>query len=134
MYGAKTGVKIFNLAAELNYFRTVHNLEPEDAAAFDWDETRLGYQYLGVNGKFFFPLLVIQPYLTGGVGYYFADINDIDDDRSTGFNLGAGVEIHLGSTWAICAEGRYNHVNLVLDEVDAEIRDFTFAGSLHFYF
>ncbi len=134
LYGAKAGLKIFNLGAEVNYFRTFHNLVAADAAVFNWDETRLGYHYLGLNAKFFFPLVIIQPYLSGGLGYYFADLKDIADDKSRGFNLGAGVEIQLGSKWSICGEGRYNHVNLVLDEVDVKIRDFTFTGSLHFYF
>lgn len=134
LYGAKAGIKIFNLGVELNYFRTFHNLVPADAAVFNWDETRLDYHYLGLNGKFFFPLVLIQPYLTGGIGYYFANISDIAEDKSRGFNLGAGVEIHLGSKWAVCGEARYNHVNLVLDEVDVKIRDFTFTGGLHFYF
>jgi opacity protein-like surface antigen len=99
-----------------------------------WAETRLDYHFLGLNGKLFFPLAVFHPYVTAGIGYYTADITAVDEDTSRGFNLGAGMEIHLGSTWAICGEGRYNHVNLVLDEVDTEVRDFTFTGSVHFYF
>jgi len=134
LYGAGAGMKIFNFGIELNYFRTFHNLETEEISVLDWDATKLGYHYLGLNGKFFFPLVLIHPYLTGGLGTYFAKMRDIGEDHSRGFNLGAGLEIHLGPKWAVCGEGRYHHVNLVLDEVDVKIRDFTFAAGLHFYF
>ncbi|MFW6136895.1 MAG: porin family protein [Candidatus Aminicenantaceae bacterium] len=134
LYGAQTGIKIFNLGVELNYYRTSHNLASGDLSAFGGGETRLGYHFLGLNGKFFFPLILIHPYLTGGLGYYLADLNDGDKDKSRGFNLGAGVEVRLGSKWALCGEGRYNHVNLVLNDVDLKIRDFTFSAGLHFYF
>lgn len=42
------------------------------------------------------PLLVIKPYLLGGVGYYDVAFEDETSDSGTGFTVGVGLRVGLG--------------------------------------
>ncbi|MHB8093696.1 MAG: outer membrane beta-barrel protein [Candidatus Aminicenantales bacterium] len=132
LYGLKGGIKIATLALELNYFQAAHNLTSE--AGGGWDNRAIDYNYLGANLKWIFPLLVVQPYITVGYGYYTADIHDFGKDKNGGFNAGAGVELVLGKSFSISAEGKYHHVKLNVDAQNLSLGNFTLSGGLNFYF
>ena len=134
LYGAKAGVKFMMFAVELNYFQAVHNLDPSDISVPMWQYRKVDYSYLGANMRWIFPILVVQPYITAGYGFYAADIHDIDKDNNGGFNLGAGVELMLGKKFSLSAEGKYHHVTLDIDAKSFKVGDFSLTGGINIYF
>lgn len=134
LIGLRLGVKLMMIAIELNYFQAAHNIDLADPLSIDWGGREVDYNYLGLNLKYFFPLLLLQPYLTFGYGYYSADISDIDKDRDGGYNLGVGLELKLGSKFSLLAEGKYHHVNLDINDKKLGLGDFTFSGGFNIYF
>jgi len=134
LYGIKAGVKIMMFAVELNYFQAAHNLDPNDISVPMWQDRKVDYSYLGANVRWIFPILVVQPYLTAGYGFYTADIHDIDKDRNGGFNVGAGVELMLGEKFSLSAEGKYHHVTLDITTESFKVGDFSLTGGFNIYF
>ena len=134
LYGIKAGVKFMMFAAELNYFQAAHNLDPKDISLPMWRDRKLDYSYLGANLRWIFPILVVQPYLTAGYGYYTVDIHDIDKDHNGGFNVGVGVEVMLGGKFSLSAEGRYHHVTLDIATESFKVGDFSLTGGFNIYF
>jgi opacity protein-like surface antigen len=134
LYGAKAGVKFMMFAAELNYFQAAHNLDTNDISLPMWQERKVDYSYLGANVRWIFPILLVQPYLTVGYGFYAADIRDIGEDRNGGFNVGAGVELMLGKKFSLSAEGKYHHVTLDITTKSFNVGDFSLTGGFNIYF
>ena len=134
LYGAKAGMKFMMFAVELNYLQAAHNLDSTDISVPMWRDRKVDYSYLGVNLRWIFPILVVQPYLTAGYGYYAVDIHDIDKDHNGGFNLGAGVELMLGKKFSLSAEGKYHHVTLDIDAKSFKVGDFSLTGGINIYF
>jgi opacity protein-like surface antigen len=134
LYGLRAGLRFMGMAVELNYFQAAHNMEPKDFLQLRWKDREVDYNYIGVNGKIYFPIPVVQPYLTAGYGYYTADIHDIDKDKNGGFNFGLGAELMLGKRFSLTAEGKYHHVKLVIDNLDLTLGDFTLTGGFNINF
>ncbi len=135
LYGVRAGVRILSLAVELNYFQAAHNLTTGGVMVPTWSDREVDYSYLGVNVRWtILPLPVVNPYLTVGYGYYAADIHEIDKDRNGGFNVGAGVELMLGKSFSLLAEGKYHHVSLDIDAEKMKLGNFTLSGGLNFSF
>lgn len=134
LYGFRAGVKILFFAVELNYFQAAHNMELKELVTFAWGGREIDYNYLGLNGKLFLPILILHPYLTVGYGYYSADIFDVAKGTDRGFNLGLGLELQLGKSFSLLAEGKYHYAKLNIDEEELKISDYTIAGGFNFYF
>ena len=134
LYGLRVGVKIAMFGLEVNYFQAAHNLDLGQIAPFGWDEREVDYNYLGLNFKWFFPIVFIHPYLTVGYGYYTANISEIDKDTVRKLNAGAGVEIHIGKKFSLLAQGKYQNIDFDLDNLDFGFQDFTFSGGFNIYF
>lgn len=134
LYGLRAGIKLLMIAVELNYFQAAHNIDLADPTSIDWGGRDVDYNFVGLNLKYFFPLLLFQPYLTFGYGYYTADIKAIDKDRDGGYNLGVGLELKLGAKFSLLAEGKYHHVNLDIKEKELGLGDFTLSGGFNIYF
>ncbi len=134
LYGLRAGVRFMMVGVELNYFQAAHNLELDDIVGFDWGGRDIDYNYIGLNIKYFFPLMVLHPYITAGYGYYKADIKDVGDDQKRGYNLGVGVELMLGQKFSLLAEGKYNIVNLDIDKRELKLGDFTISGGFNVHF
>jgi len=134
LYGLRMGIKFLMIAVEVNYFQAAHNLEFKELVSFSWEGKAIDYNYLGVNLKLFFPFLILHPYITGGYGFYTANIKTIDKDTNKGLNGGIGIEIHLGSKISLLAEGKYHHVSLSIDERKLKLGDWTLCGGLNIYF
>ncbi len=133
LYGFRAGLKFWMIAVEVNYFQAAHNMELQEMLTFEWQGRQVDYNFIGGNVKYFFPLAVVHPYISFGYGYYTVDIFEIDKNTDRGYNIGAGVEIHLGKKFSILAEGRYHRVKLELDERDLRIGDFTFIGGISIF-
>jgi hypothetical protein len=134
LYGLRAGFKFLMLGIEVNYFQAAHNLDPKEMLALNWSEKQLDYSYLGLNLKYFFPVLVIHPYVTVGYGNYKAAFDVSAEDRKRGFNAGLGVELHLGGKVSLIAEGKYHRATLDIDGEELKLGDFTLSGGLNIYF
>ena len=134
LYGVRAGVKIMMIAVEVNYFRAAHNLELKELVTLEWGNQEIDYSYLGLNLKYFFPLVALHPYVTFGYGYYTADIRNFEEDKEKGFNLGLGLELSMGGKFSLLAEGKYHHANLDIDEREFKLGDFTFCVGVNIYF
>lgn len=134
LYGARVGVKLMMFAIEANYFQAAHNLVAKDLAAFRWDGVEVDYNYLGLNLRVYIPLIVVHPYFTVGYGSYSAKLKDIAKDTKRGINLGLGVEIQLGDTFSLMAEGKYHKVTLDIEESELGLKNYTLSGGFNLYF
>lgn len=134
LYGVRAGVRVMMIAVEVNYFRAAHNLELKELVTLAWGNQEIDYSYLGLNLKYFFPLVVLHPYITFGYGYYTADVRNFDEDKEKGFNLGLGLELMAGGKFSLLAEGKYHRANLDIDEREFKLGDFTFCVGVNIYF
>ena len=134
LYGARIGFKFLMLSIEANYFKAAHNLRLKEFVTFEWGGQEIDYQYLGLNAKIFFPILFLHPYLTGGYGFYTADISTIGKDTDKGFNVGLGLEIHIGRKFSLLAEGKYHRVGVDIQTRKLKLGDFSLAGGFNIYF
>jgi opacity protein-like surface antigen len=134
VYGLRAGVRILMVGVELNYFRAAHNIQVGGGTLINWDQKVNDYSYIGVNGKLYFPILMLQPFLTAGYGYYTADIHAIDKDNDGGFNFGAGLDLRLGRRFSLTAEGRWHKVRVSIQNVLLDLGDFTLWGGFQFHF
>lgn len=134
LYGARVGLKFLMLGAEVSFFQASHDLDPKEIASLQWGQREISYSYLGLNLKYFFPLLLLHPYVSVGYGYYTADVRDVGKDTQTGYNLGVGAELHLGSKISVLAEGRYHRASLDIENRKLKLGDFTFCGGINVYF
>ncbi len=135
VYGFRAGFKVLFFAIEGQYFQASHNLTLAEFPDIGWDERKVGYNYLGVNGKLFLPIPIIAPYLMFGYGYYTADVKDIDKDKDSSWNVGIGVQLKLHKHFALSGDARYhNSTNYVIDEEEVKIKSYTLTAGLNFYF
>lgn len=126
-WGAKAGIKFLMFAIEGNYLSSSHNLSPDL-----WGDRGLNISYLGVNGKVFFPILVVQPYVTVGYGYYTVEIEEGEKDSKGGYNFGGGVEVALGKIH-LFGEARYHRVTVLIGSADLVAKGWglTFGANMH---
>jgi len=134
VYGVKVGLKFLMFAVEGIYFQAAHTLKTTDPFFLSWADRQVDTNFLGVQMKYFMPILIIHPYLSLGYGYFGASIQEIDEDRGGGWNLGAGVEVHLGKKFALLVEGRYFFTRLEITQEEMKFGQFVLTGGLNFYF
>jgi hypothetical protein len=113
--GVKAGIKVFTLAVEASYYRFNQNLVPSDPLAV-FPASKVTDSYLGVNVRWMLPVLFLNPYLTGGYGYTTSDFEGLESVKKGAFNVGAGLELMLGSRVGLYAEGRFQKVRLGLTQ------------------
>jgi opacity protein-like surface antigen len=136
VYGLRAGVRVLMLAAELSYVQAAHNLDPKGGFLPSWKDRTVDWSLIALNAKLRFPILILAPYITAGYGYYGVDIQDIQEEstRKGGFNLGAGVELSLGSKFALVAEGKYHYVKVDVEEAAFKSSSFTLTGGFNISF
>ncbi len=136
IYGVRAGVRISTVAVEIAYAQVAHNLNPSNPVQ-TWPGRDVDYNYVGVNLRWIIPVFFLNPYLTGGLGYYTADLESLERKRDAGFNIGAGIEIMLGRTFALVAEGKFHtvHFDLTGGEIGTlKLDHVTITGGLNIYF
>jgi len=138
VYGLRAGLRLLTFSVELMYFQAAHNINVGGGTLIDWNGKINDYSYIGVNAKLYFPLLFLNPYITAGYGYYAVDIQSIDKAHNGGLNVGAGLELKLGSKVGLTAEGRWHNVSVSLVTnlipISLSVGDFTLCGGINFYF
>ena len=136
LYGVKAGIRSANVALELDYHQVAHNLNPANPAD-TWAGRKVDYSYIGLNLRWLFSLLFLNPYLTGGYGYYTADIQSVDTQKKGGFNVGAGLELRLGRKFALVAEGKYHRASFDVQAGTVgtlTLNHWTLSGGFNLYF
>jgi len=131
LYGVKAGIRILSIALEGNYFQAAHNV---DAADVSLDDREVDYNHLGLSLRFFLPFPLVNPYLTLGYGRYSAGIKGLGDDGNSGYNLGLGLELHLGRRLALLGEAKYNTVGLTIEDEDLKVKSYTLHFGMNYYF
>lgn len=131
LYGVRAGFRVLFFVIEGNYYQAAHNISIADV---DLDERKVDYNHLGLSLRLFLPFPFVNPYLTFGYGRYSAEIKNLGDDSNTGYNIGFGLELHLGNKFSLLGEGKYNNVGLKIQNDDLEISNWTFHAGLNFYF
>ena len=111
------GLLVFNIPViplGLRLDAAYHKLDPLDSVLSPGDAEVLAAT---ANLTVGFRLLVLKPYVVGGVGYYRLDFSDESfpsafsgTDNETGWNAGAGVSISLRKI-DIFVEARYHSVS-----------------------
>lgn len=134
VFGLRAGLRILMFGIELNYFQAAHNILVGGAGLADWDQKVNDYSYVGVNGKVYFPILMLQPFLTAGYGYYTADIRAIDKDNDGGLNIGAGLDLRLGKRFSLTAEGRWQKIVVSIQDIELSLGDWTFWAGFQVHF
>ncbi len=136
VYGLRAGVKILMVSAELQFLQAAHNLNTASVLSpiKDWDERRIRWNYYGLNVKFQLPFPIVSPYLTGGYGYYGANVDTIGDDQSGGWNGGLGLEIHLGRKLSLTGEGRYHRARFDIQNGALKVGTWTAAAGMNVSF
>ncbi len=134
VYGLRAGLRVLMVGVELNYFQAAHNIIVGGPGLADWDQKINSYSYVGLNGKIYFPILMLQPFITAGYGYYTADIHDIDKDNDGGLNFGAGLDLKLGRRFSLTAEGRWQKVVVSIEDIELSLGDWTFWAGFQVHF
>ena len=81
----------------------------------------------------------ILPYLSGGIGYFFNDMDEDDVDDSFAYFIGAGVEVFLSNNLSLNLDLKYIWTEIEIDEsgypsVDIAEDPFIAGLGLKFYF
>jgi|Deesub1362B_J571_1020462.scaffolds.fasta_scaffold00001_643 opacity protein-like surface antigen len=134
IYGARVGLKFLMFAVEGVYFQAAHTLKTEDLSFLSWANRQVDTNFLGLQVKYFMPILMVHPYLSLGYGYFGASIKDIDQDHNGGWNVGAGIEVHLGKKFALLGEGRYFLSHLDISNEEMKFGQFVLTGGINIYF
>jgi len=120
---------------EVGYFHGDRSLTPKAEAPPELAPTTFRLNSFSFN-ILYYPLLsaTLQPYLTGGYGYYRVNFVDYDEDRSSGFNLGAGLDLLVLRKLSVALEARYQWVTFTFAEnpLDAQTWSATFGLNYHF--
>jgi len=66
----------------------------------------------------------ILPYLSGGIGYFFNDMDSEDVDDSFGYFIGAGIELFIAEYVCLSLDAKY-----IWTEIDFDAKAFGFSGS-----
>lgn len=134
VYGIKAGIRVLFLGLEAQYFQASHNINVQEFPDFGWADRSVNYNYAGINGKIFLPVPIVSPYLTLGYGTYKVKLEGLDEDKTSNFNFGLGLELKLGRHFALQGEWKYHPSSVNLENEDLKINDHTLMGGMHFYF
>ena len=134
-YGLRLGFRQGHFAAEVGYFHAERSLTPKAEAPPELTATTFRLNSFSFN-LLYYPLqsAALQPYLTGGYGYYRVNFVDYDEDRSSGFNLGAGLDLLVLRKLSIALEARYQWVTFTFDEDPLDTQTWTATLGLNYHF
>ena len=57
-----------------------------------------------------FGVPIVQPYLFGGLGYYYTNVDAASSGSKFGLNIGGGVSVHIPLLFSVFGELRYHYV------------------------
>jgi hypothetical protein len=134
-YGFRLGVREGHFGLETGYFYAGRSLTPIPEAPPELGDTEFKLSIFSVNALYFpFPEATLQPYLTGGYGYYRVNFVEYDEDSSSGLNLGAGLNLLLLRHVSLSLEARHHWVSFTLAEELLELRTWTANFNVNYHF
>ncbi|MCX6574441.1 MAG: outer membrane beta-barrel protein [Candidatus Aminicenantes bacterium] len=134
-YGLWLGIRQGHIGAEVGYFHAERSLTPKAEAPPELEATTFRLNSFSFN-LLYYPFLssTLQPYVTGGYGYYRVNFVDYDEDRSSGFNLGAGLDLLLFPKLSMALEARYQWVTFTFAESPLDSQTWTATFGLNYHF
>ena len=90
-----------------------------------------------LTGRLQFPIDIFCPYLLGGIGLYFTDMEprglESENETNFGAHAGAGAEVRLQQL-ILGIEARYIWVNPDYNDVDVDLNGYTVTGNIGYRF
>jgi opacity protein-like surface antigen len=134
VYGFCIGTKFMNFGLEAHYFHSDHHLLPKEEPPPGLDIERFKLNVFGANVLYYIRIPVVQPYLSAGIGTYNVDVVGFAKDSSIGYNFGIGANARLTDLVSLSAEGKYHLVKFDLNQIEMDLKEFTWYLSVNFHF
>lgn len=134
-YGLRVGIRQGHFGAEVGYAHISRSLIPDADAPPDLQDTELTLNSLSFNALYYpFLASTLQPYLTGGYAYYRLNVVGYGEDRTSGFNLGGGLNLLLLPSVSVSLEARYHWVDFTLADAAFDARNWAATLGLSYHF
>lgn len=106
---------------------------------FETEDTGQEVQVVPImlNAKVPIPLGPVNPYVLGGIGGYWVDLEvgpESEDDFTYGFQAGAGIDFEVTPMTFLGVEGKYIWTEPELGNTDVEVSGFVVTGNVGFRF
>jgi opacity protein-like surface antigen len=134
VYGFCIGTKFMNFGLEAHYFHSDHHLLPKEEPPPGLDIERFKLNVFGANVLYYIRIPVVQPYLSAGIGTYNVDVVGFAKDSSIGYNFGIGANARLTDLVSLSADGKYHLVKFDLNQIEMDLKEFTWYLSVNFHF
>jgi opacity protein-like surface antigen len=133
--GLRMGYRRGHWAGEVVYLHADRSLIPKPEALPGLESTTFRLNSLSFN-VLYFPLLhaTLQPYLTAGYAYYRLDFVGYDQDRTGGFNVGAGLDLLLLPHVSVSLEAKHHWVDFLIGGVPFDFRAWAANLGLSYHF
>lgn len=134
-YGLRLGVRQGHVGIEVNYAHGERSLTPKAEAPPELAATSFRLNSLSFNLLYYpLPDATLQPYLTAGYAYYRLNVVGYDEDRTSGFNAGAGLNLLLLRRLSLTLEARYNWVDFTVAGEPLDARTWATTLGLNYHF
>lgn len=134
-YGLRLGVRQGHVGIEVGYAHGERSLTPKPEAPPGLAATSFRLNTLSFNLLYYpFPEATLQPYVTGGYAYYRLNVVGYDEDRTSGFNAGAGLNLLLLRHLSLTLEARYSWVDFTVAEQPLDARTWTATLGVNYHF
>ena len=134
-YGLRLGVQRGHFGIEVNYGHGERSLTPTPEAPPELEATSSRLNSLSFNLLYYpFPKATLQPYLTVGYAYFRVNVDGYDEDRTSGFNAGAGLNLLVLRHISLTLEARYQWVDFVLAEQPFDARTWASTLGVNYHF
>ncbi len=135
IYGFCIGTKFQNFGLEAHYFYADHHLIPKDEEhPPEVNIERFKLNVIGANVLYYLPVPVVQPYLSAGMGTYNVNVVGFAKDGRIGYNLGLGANVRLAKFVSVSADGKYHLIKFRLNQLEMDVKEFTWYISVNFHF
>ena len=134
VYGFCLGNKFLNLGLEIHYFHSDHHLVPKGEHPPGFIIERFKLNVITANFIYYFPIPVVQPYLSAGMGTYNVNVVGFGKDSSVGYNFGIGANARVTELVSVSADGKYHLVKFDLNQNRMDLKNFTWYISVNFHF
>jgi opacity protein-like surface antigen len=134
-YGLRLGFRQGHLGVEVGYAYVGRTLTPVAEAPSEVVETAFHMGSLSFNVIYYpLPSATLQPYLTGGYGFYRLNFEAYGEDSNSGFNAGAGLNLLVLRRLSLSLEGRYHWVDFAVEGQTLDVKNWMATLGLNYHF
>lgn len=134
-FGLRLGVRQGHVGIEVGYAHAERSLTPKSETPPGLAATSFRLNSLSFNVLYYlFPEATLQPYVTGGYAFYRLNVIGYDEDRTSGFNAGAGLNLLLLRHVSLTLEGRYHWVDFTVAELPLDVRTWVATLGVNYHF